>query len=673
MRNYFVKALLLIFIAQPLFSQERPWPVIRLGQERLTATCPPNIDFENGNFTNWNCFTGATAVNGGQNVISVVSSPPTPQRHELQNSNALDPYGLFPVRPPLGGQYTLKLGNDSVGALAERVRYVISVPNNDPNYSITFQYAVVLENPDVNQGGVHTDQEQPRFTAKLYDPQTNEYLSCGSFTFVASLVGVVPGFAVSNTIGGPWSTPAAKVWYKPWSSVFVDLSNYGGRTLYLEFTTADCTRRGHFGYAYVDVFACGIGAEASYTCGPPDTARLTAPDGFQTYKWYNSNYSTLLGNTQQVTLAPAPSGGTVFNVVVTPYNNTDCPSCDCSDTLSVTLTPPTVAGELLAPPKDTLCPGESVVLTATGGDRYQWYKNGSLLVGDISNTLSAQAPGGYAVDIINASGCKIRAQRNIQLRLYPPPIPAFTATSVCFNTIVPLQNTSASATPVDYWWSFGDGTTPINQFQPAHSYAQAGTYSIKLIAKSQTCQQLIDSTTQIVNILNPGPNERYPTLNAIRNVPLSLAARTGAVSYLWIPPSGLNNPSIETPVFQYDRPQEYTIQIRNANGCNNIDTQAVRIFSTSNIFVPNAFSPNGDGVNDRIYPILVGIMQLKHFRIFSRWGALLFETANPLPAMGWDGNWNGAAQPMDTYTWAAEAIDHNGQLIRRSGNFVLIR
>ena len=673
MCNYLIKALLLIFFVQPLFSQEKPWPNIRLGAERLTAACPPNIDFENGNFANWTCFTGGTAVNGGQNVISMVSSPPTPFRHELQNSAALDPYGLFPVRPPLGGQYTLKLGNDSVGALAERVRYVINVPNNDPNYSITFQYAVVLENPDVNQGGVHTDQEQPRFTAKLYDPQTNEYISCGSFTFVASLVGVVPGFAVSATIGGPWSTPPAKVWYKPWSSVFVDLSNYGGRTLYLEFTTADCTRRGHFGYAYVDVFACGIGAEANYTCGPPDTVRLTAPDGFQGYKWYNSNYSVQLGNTQQVLVTPAPPGNTQFNVIVTPYNNTDCPTCDCSDTLSVAVDTPTVSGELLAPPRDSLCLGESVMLTATGGARYQWFKNGIALIGEVGSTLNAQAPGDYVVDIFNTSGCKIRAQRNIQLRLYPPPIPAFSATSVCFNTTVPLQNTSVSSTPTTYWWDFGDGSPRINQLQPSYSYAAAGQYSVKLIAKSNTCQLLEDSITQSLTIINPGPNQRYTTLNAVRNVPLPLAARPGASSYLWVPPAGLDNAALETPVFQYDRPQEYTIQIRASNGCNNVDTQAVRIFSASNIFVPNAFSPNADGVNDRIYPILVGAMQLKYFRIFSRWGTLLFETNNPTPSMGWNGNWNNNPQPMDTYTWSAEAIDHNGQLIRRSGNFVLIR
>ena len=669
----FLIALILFCFSGMLDAQERPWPTLVLPTQRLAATCPPNIDFENGDFTNWSCYIGATAVNAGQNVISVTSSAPLPRRHVLQNSNAIDPYGLFSVRPPLGGQYTLKLGNDSVGAQAERVRYVINVPSNDPNFSITFQYAVVLENPDSNQGGVHTDLEQPRFTAKLYDPQTNEYLSCGSFTFVASLVGVVPGFAVSSTLGGPWSTPPAKVWYKPWSSVFVDLSNYSGRTLYLEFTTADCTRRGHFGYAYVDVFACGIGAEASYTCGPPDTVTLTAPDGFQTYRWYNDNFTTLYGSTQQVVVSPAPPGGGIFKVVVTPYNNTDCPTCDCSDTLSVTVTPPPVSGNLIAPPRNTLCPGETITLTATGGVRYQWYKDNVLQPGATADTILATAPGNYTVDIFNSSGCKIRAQQNVQLQLFPKPTPAFSADTVCINTPVLFQNNSSSPTLTEYIWDFGDGSIRINGFQPTHSYTNAGQYLVKLVARSTQCLLLQDSTTGVISIINPGPNQRYPTVNAIRNVAQNLFARPGAVTYQWTPVTGLNNSLVESPVFQFDRPQEYTIQVRSANGCINIDTLLVRMFATYNIYVPNAFSPNGDGVNERIYPILVGAIQLKNFRVFSRWGTLLFETANPSPSVGWDGRWNNTNQPMDTYTWTAEAISQSGELIKRSGNFVLIR
>ena len=177
----------------------------------------------------------------------------------------------------------------------------------------------------------------------------------------------------------------------------------------------------------------------------------------------------------------------------------------------------------------------------------------------------------------------------------------------------------------------------------------------------------------MISIINPGPNQRYPTVNAIRNVAQNLFARPGAVTYQWTPVTGLNNSLVESPVFQSDRPQEYTIQVRSANGCINIDTLLVRMFATYNIYVPNAFSPNGDGVNERIYPILVGAIQLKNFRVFSRWGTLLFETADPSPSVGWDGRWNNTNQPMDTYTWTAEAISQSGELIKRSGNFVLIR
>lgn len=666
-------ALILFCVTKFVYTQERPWPTLVLPAQRLTATCPPNVDFENGDFTNWSCFIGTTFVLSGQNNLTLSPSSPLPRRHVLQSTSALDPYGQFPVRPPLGGQYTLKLGNDSVGAHAERVRYVINVPANDPNYSITFQYAVVLENPDADQGGAHTDQEQPRFTAKLYDPQTNEYLSCGSFTFVASLVGVVPGFAVSSTVGGPWSLPPAKVWYKPWASVFVDLSNYGGRTLYLEFTTADCTRRGHFGYAYVDVYACGIGAEANYRCGPPDTVNLTAPDGFQNYKWYNNDFTTLYGNTQRVVVTPAPLGGGNFKVVVTPYNNTDCPTCDCSDTLSVSVLAPVVTGELLAPPRDTLCPGENTILLATGGVRYQWYKNDLLQPGATADTILASAPGSYAVDIIDSNGCKIRAQRTIQLKEYPPPIPDFTITPVCINTPLLFQNNSISQTPTEYDWDFGDGTPGVIGFQPSHSYAMPGQYNAKLVAQSTRCLLLKDSIIKTVTIISPGPNQRYPTINAIQNVAQNLFARPGATAYQWAPPNGLNNTTIESPIFRYDRSQEYTIQVRSANGCTNVDTLLVRMFASYNIYVPNAFSPNGDGVNDRIYPILVGVIQLKNFRIFSRWGTLLFETTDPSPVIGWDGRWNNTNQPMDTYTWTAEAVSLSGETIKRSGNFVLIR
>ena len=91
----------------------------------------------------------------------------------------------------------------------------------------------------------------------------------------------------------------------------------------------------------------------------------------------------------------------------------------------------------------------------------------------------------------------------------------------------------------------------------------------------------------------------------------------------------------------------------------------------SDIFVPKAWSPNGDGHNDRLYPLAVCIRELKYFRVFNRWGQLVFETN--ILEQGWDGSFHGKPQVMDTYTWTLEAIGEDGKYYKRAGNSVLIR
>src|SRR5205814_10180512 len=129
--------------------------------------------------------------------------------------------------------------------------YVIHVPANDSNFSIRYDYAVVFQDPG------HTAWTQPRFTAKLFDSTTSTYIDCASFEYIAT--SSLPGFAVS--------TVDTSVIYKPWASVFISLRGHAGQTLYLEFTTADCVRRGHWGYAYVDVVStCGYSIDMIYYC-----------------------------------------------------------------------------------------------------------------------------------------------------------------------------------------------------------------------------------------------------------------------------------------------------------------------------------------------------------------------------------------------------------------------
>jgi gliding motility-associated-like protein len=94
-------------------------------------------------------------------------------------------------------------------------------------------------------------------------------------------------------------------------------------------------------------------------------------------------------------------------------------------------------------------------------------------------------------------------------------------------------------------------------------------------------------------------------------------------------------------------------------------------FAGINIYVPRAFSPNNDGTNDVLKPILVGIQTFHYFTVYNRWGNIIFTTTDP--NQGWDGTFKGVPQPIETYLWVAEGIDVNGKKIVAKGMTSLVR
>ena len=172
---------------------------------------------------------------------------------------------------------------------------------------------------------------------------------------------------------------------------------------------------------------------------------------------------------------------------------------------------------------------------------------------------------------------------------------------------------------------------------------------------------------------------RYPTITTSPNVSLQLNAREPGLinNYTWHPPIGLNAYDRQDPVFRYDKNTEYTVRIDYGNDCPVTDTVLVLLNRdnpsncTSGIYVPKAWSPNKDGHNDTLYPIPVCIREVKFFRVFNRWGQLVFETN--ILYQGWDGIFKGQPQVMDVYTWTLEAIGEDGKFHQKAGNSVLIR
>lgn len=485
-----------------VFSQARPIAVNTIpyhpnpNTSNIAVPCPDNIGFEFGDFTNWQCYTGQVDSVGTTNVITVTPSPPTVNRHTIYPRSlpsAIDPFGLFPTNPPDGSNFAVKLGNTVVGAEAERITYTLHVPLNDSNFSIRYNYAVVFQDPG------HTIWTQPRFNAKLLDSATNTYIDCASFEYIST--SGLPGFAVSPVNPG--------VIYKPWASVFYSLRGYAGKTLYLEFTTADCVRRGHWGYAYVDVEnVCGSPVEIHYDCTAPNATTLTAPPGFQTYNWWDQTYSTLLGTGQQLFMNPGPSVNSIIWLEMIPFNN-----FGCKDTILVQITGDFDAQfDISAPqgcaPQTFTFYNRNIPSTTTLWD----FGDGTTGTGD-TVTHTYTVPGTYNVtlNVTVPGGCSGSAIH--QVSIYPTPnVVQPPSQTLCNGDATVAINFSGSVANTVFNWTNNN---------PSIGLAASGTGNIASFTATNTGNTSITATITVtpVHLTCTGTPETFTiTVNPSANV-----------------------------------------------------------------------------------------------------------------------------------------------------------
>lgn len=149
---------------------------------------------------------------------------------------------------------------------------------------------------------------------------------------------------------------------------------------------------------------------------------------------------------------------------------------------------------------------------------------------------------------------------------------------------------------------------------------------------------------------------------------------SGGVDYKWFPSFGLSATDIDDPQAIYTQPIDgirYKLLVFNEAGCKDSAYINVKVFAGKPvIFVPNAFTPNSDGINDKIRPIAAGMSRIEYFNVYNRWGNLIFSTQN---GQGWDGTIGGQAQNTGVFTWAVKAIDYNGKSYFQKGIVTLIR
>jgi hypothetical protein len=160
-----------------------------------------------------------------------------------------------------------------------------------------------------------------------------------------------------------------------------------------------------------------------------------------------------------------------------------------------------------------------------------------------------------------------------------------------------------------------------------------------------------------------------PDTSVVLGQPLQLNAYGGS-NFLWTPSTWLDDPNVSNPIALPQSNIRYFVIASNNIGCSAKTSIFVRVYTIeADLYVPNAFAP--DGVNKKFAPILIGMKSLDLFRVYNRWGQMVFSGTDP--DNGWNGSFGGNKQSTGTFTWIAEGTDYRGIKIRKKGTVVLIR
>ncbi|MHB1921759.1 MAG: lectin-like domain-containing protein [Chitinophagaceae bacterium] len=325
-----------------------------------------------------------------------------------------------------------------------------------------------------------------------------------------------------------------------------------------------------------------------------------------------------------------------------------------------------------------LCTGHDELFKDTSSNQVgkinQWnwnIGNGAFVSGQKDPVFNFTKPGTYSVSYsVNTEQNCPSDTLHSSLTVNSSPVVAWNNPIFsCWDQPVLFQGTQLDQTTrIQSWnWSFGDGGT-AQVPNPTHTYSKGGFFPFSLFALADNgCPS--DTLMGHLQIQQLFPFAGNDTMIA-QGQPLQLNA-SGGTYYSWTPPGGLSNPGISNPVATLQQNMTYLLKVSSQQGCSGYDTLTLKVYKGPAFYIPTAFSPNGDGMNDLFRPIPIGMKELSFFRVFNRWGQQVFytQTFN----QGWNGRFQGKNQPIGTYVWEILGTDDTGKRVFRTGVVTLIR
>ena len=283
--------------------------------------------------------------------------------------------------------------------------------------------------------------------------------------------------------------------------------------------------------------------------------------------------------------------------------------------------------------------------------------------------------GTYMVRLVlnDTSYCNYPDSLTDTLRVSPLVKAQFEISNGCAPYDAYFNNTSLAGQ--QFFWDFGDGTTSTES-NPTHLYADTGTYTIHLLAVDDGTCNLRDSTTRTISV-HEKPRAAFNTTPqpADYNVPTVFHNNSvDATHFTWFfgDNDSTDKQNTDTVIHQYQNTGTFNACLiaYNQFGCSDTTCQDVQSLINPLLDVPNAFTPGRFGANSIIKVQGFGIMAMS-WKIYNRWGQLVFQSNSP--AQGWDGTFNGAAQPIGVYAYTLEATFDDGTKTTKKGDITLIR
>ncbi len=317
----------------------------------------------------------------------------------------------------------------------------------------------------------------------------------------------------------------------------------------------------------------------------------------------------------------------------------------------------------------TICLTDSVQLNInTDALSFQWTPAATLNNATIEDPVATPTSSTTYQVQANIGSCV--AFESIRINTVPYPVAnAGPDTTICYNTPAFLQG---SHNGVSFAWSPTASLLNANTLTPTAYPARTTEYVLSSTDNAGCPKPGFDTVlvTVLPKIIPYAGNDTIVVVGQ----PLQLNAE-GGVTYNWSPPDFLNDPNIPNPVGVYNAEVDsitYVVRVFNAAGCYDSTDITVVVFKTNPyVFVPTGFTPNGDGLNDIVAPVAVGVKDINYFKIFNRWGQEVFSTT--INGKGWDGRISGVMQASNVFVWMVGATDYTGKKITLKGTVTLIR